>query len=154
MRSAFDDVVDWAEARPWWQQQTLARIARGDALGEDDFVELAKSLFEEPVAAPASGWFSDLVPPVASNDEPVRILSVRGVANVNRLAEGQELSFHPEGLTVVFGNNGSGKSGYARVLQSMVRTRYRASILPDVYAESPGPQSGQVDTEGVSLRLA
>ncbi|HEX2894102.1 MAG TPA: AAA family ATPase [Marmoricola sp.] len=144
MRSAYDDVLDWAASRPWWQQQTLARIARGEALEEDDFVELARSLFEEPVAAPEGGWFGDLVPPTASNDEPVRILSVREVANVNQLAEGQELSFSPEGLTVVFGNNGSGKSGYARVLQSMVRTRYRASILPDVYAEAPGQQSGQV----------
>lgn len=144
MGSAYDDVLEWAAGRPWWQQRTLARIARGEALGEDDFVKLARSLFEEPVAPPDSGWFGDLVPPVASNDEPVRILSVREVANVNRLAEGQELSFNPDGLTVVFGNNGSGKSGYARVLQSMVRTRYRASILPDVYADAPGQQSGQV----------
>ena len=144
MQSAYDDVLEWAAGRPWWQQQTLARIARGDALEEDAFVELARSLFEDSVTPPDGGWFGDLVPPAASNEEPVRILSVKGVANVNRLAEGQELSFNPEGLTVVFGNNGSGKSGYARVLQSMVRTRYRASILPDVYAEAPGQQAAQV----------
>lgn len=77
------------------------------------------------------------------------------MSNVNRLAENQELTFAPDGLTVVYGNNGSGKSGYARILQSMVRARHRADILHDVFAESPGEQSGEVtfliaDTEHTS----
>lgn len=144
MRTAYDDVLEWASGRPWWQQQTLARVARGEALGDGDYHELAQRLFGDAPDSPEGGWFADLVPPTATNDEPVRILSVRDVVNVNRLAAGQELEFSPNGLTVVFGNNGSGKSGYARVIQSMVRTRYRASILPDVYAESPGEQSGRV----------
>lgn len=69
---------------------------------------------------------------------------MRDLANVNRLAPDQELTFEQDGLTIVFGNNGSGKSGYARVIRSMVRTRHRADILPDVFAQAPGKQSGQV----------
>lgn len=142
--TAYEDVLVWAKSRPWWQQRALARIAAGEALGQQDHEEIARSLFEEPEPSPSGGWFAQLVPAQATKDEPVRVVAVRGLSNVNRLASGQELTFEPDGITVVFGNNGSGKSGYARVIRSMVRTRHRADILPDVFAQSPSKQSGEV----------
>ncbi|MFC9560863.1 hypothetical protein [Agromyces sp. NPDC056965] len=142
--TAYEDVLDWIATRPWWQQRALARIASGETIGDGEYEEIAKSMFEKPLAAPEGGWLSSVTAPQDANEEPVRIIAVKGVANVNRLAEKQELTFAPDGLTVVYGNNGSGKSGYARILQSMVRARHRADILPDVFAESPGEQLGQV----------
>lgn len=153
--TAYEDVLDWIATRPWWQQRALARIASGETIGETEYEEIAKSLFDKPPVAPEGGWLASVTIPQSTNDEPVRIIAVKGVSNVNRLAENQELTFAPDGLTVVYGNNGSGKSGYARILQSMVRARHRADILPDVFAESPGEQSGEVtfrvaDTEYTS----
>ena len=142
--TAYEDVLCWAKSRPWWQQKVLARIAAGEALDQQDYEEIARSLLEEPESPPSGGWFTQLEPPQATKDEPVCILAVKGLENVNRLAHGQELTFEPDGLTVVFGNNGSGKSGYARVLRSMVRARHRAALLPDVFEPTPGSQSGQV----------
>lgn len=136
--------MSWAASRPWWQQKALARIASGEVLTARDHADIAQSLFEPPESAPNGGWFAQLAPAEATKDETVRILAVRGLENVNRLAADQELTFSPDGITVVFGNNGSGKSGYARVIRSMVRTRHRADILPDVFAQTPGDQSGEV----------
>lgn len=144
MLSAYDDVMGWAAGRPWWQQQVVARLARGELLGDDDYVSVASSLLSEAPPVPDGGWFAGLVAPTASLEKPVRILAIRGLENVNRPASGQELTFGRDGITVVYGNNGSGKSGYARVLRSLVRTRYRADILPDVFAESPGELTAQV----------
>jgi energy-coupling factor transporter ATP-binding protein EcfA2 len=142
--TAYQDVLDWIATRPWWQQRALARIASGETIDENKYEEIAKSLLVTPPVAPKGGWLASVTAPQNVNDETVRITSVRGVANVNRLAENQELTFAPDGLTVVYGNNGSGKSGYARILQSMVRARHRADILPNVFAESQGKQSGEV----------
>lgn len=72
------------------------------------------------------------------------MIAVRKLANVNRLAPGQELTFEPNGLTVVYGHNGSGKSGYARVISSMVGARYQKKILPDVFDNEPGTPSGEI----------
>ncbi|RJN32287.1 AAA family ATPase [Nesterenkonia natronophila] len=153
--SAYEDVLDWAKSRPWWQQKALARIAGGEALGPQDHEEIARTLFENPEPPPNGGWFAQLAPTHATKDEPVRIVAVRGLTNVNRLASGQELTFAPEGLTVVFGHNASGKSGYARVIRSMVRTRHRADILTDVFAQTPGEQAGEVVfAVGASERVA
>jgi energy-coupling factor transporter ATP-binding protein EcfA2 len=142
--TAYEDVIDWIATRPWWQQYVLARLANGEAIVEAEYEPIAKSLFEVPPTPPDGGWLESVTPSATPNDEPVRLVSVKGVANVNRLAENQELTFASEGLTVVYGNNGSGKSGYARILRSMVRARHRADILPDVFAEAPGEKASQV----------
>lgn len=142
--TAYDDVLHWADSRPWWQQKVLARIIAGDTFEKQDYEDIARSLMEEPESPPDGGWFSNLTPPQVTRDESVRIVAVRGLANVNRLAPGQKLTFDPNGLTVVYGNNGSGKSGYARVISSMVGARRQEEILPDVFANGSGAPSGKV----------
>lgn len=112
--TAYEDVLDWIATRPWWQQRALARIASGEAIDENEYDEIARSLLGKPPPAPEGGWLASVTARQGAKCAPVRIASVEGVANVNRLAENQELTFAPEGLTVVYGNNGSGKSGYAR----------------------------------------
>ncbi|WP_245479279.1 ATP-binding protein, partial [Mesorhizobium sp. M1A.F.Ca.IN.022.05.2.1] len=48
--------------------------------------------------------------------------------HVNALAPGERLSFGKTGLTAIYGDNGAGKSGYARVLKhSAGRARRRAT---------------------------
>ena len=142
--AAYEDVLSWAQKRPWWQQKALARIIAGDAFGEHDYEEIARSLMEEPESPPDGGWFSNLTPPQVTQAEPVQLVAVKNLANVNRLAPGQELTFEENGLTVVYGHNGSGKSGYARVISSMVGARHQKKILPDVFANDSGKPSGEV----------
>ena len=142
--AAYEDVLSWAQTKPWWQQKALARIIAGDTFGEHDYADIARSLIEEPESPPDGGWFSNLTPLQVTQAEPVQLVAVKNLANVNRLAPGQELTFEPNGLTVVYGHNGSGKSGYARVISSMVGARHQEKILPDVFASDSGKPSGEV----------
>ena len=142
--AAYEDVLNWAQTRPWWQQKALARIIAGDTLGKHDYEEIARSLIEELESPPDGGWFSNLTPPQVTQAEPVQLVAIKNLANVNRLVPGQELTFIENGLTVVYGHNGSGKSGYARVISSMVGARHQEKILPDVFASDPGTPSGEV----------
>lgn len=67
-----------------------------------------------------------------------------GVANlrgINALPSGSGLTFGPQ-LTLVYGRNGAGKSGYVRLLANACFCRYRPDILPDIYAEVKQPPSG------------
>jgi len=61
---------------------------------------------------------------------------------VNALAAGQSLTFGESGMTIVYGENGSGKSGYVRILKSACRARLEKSftVYPNIYgttADSP-----------------
>ena len=71
----------------------------------------------------------------STRDRNVRLQSVRILKNVNAIKQGQELSFNLDGLTVIFGENGSGKSGYARVIQRACNMGpVDKEILSSIYA--------------------
>lgn len=74
--------------------------------------------------------------------------------NVNRLVSKAGLAFCPKALTIVYGRNGSGKSGFVRILRTACRTRVenpaKLKVLANVYGGSGGPQSADIiiDTGG------
>ena len=71
----------------------------------------------------------------SSRNGNVRLQAVRILENVNAIKQGQELPFNPDGLTVIFGENGSGKSGYARVIQRACNIGpVGEKILSSIYA--------------------
>ncbi len=66
---------------------------------------------------------------------------------MNALAPGERLSFGKSGLTVIYGDNGAGKSGYARVLKQLCRARSPKGegILPNIYAAASGTPAASID---------
>ncbi|ABV35255.1 ATPase, possibly involved in inorganic ion transport [Shewanella sediminis HAW-EB3] len=59
------------------------------------------------------------------------------VRNVSSLVPDQSLNFDPNGLTVVYGDNGAGKSSYAKILKSACLTRGDVpNILTNVFKPS------------------
>ena len=58
------------------------------------------------------------------------------------------LPFTPNGITVVYGRNGSGKSGFVRIFRTACRTRTdnpaKLKVLADVYGSSGGPQEAEI----------
>lgn len=63
--------------------------------------------------------------------EKFYLKEISHVANVNRLITDQVVQFNPD-ITVIFGENASGKSGYVRILKRLAATRSQEEILPDI----------------------
>jgi AAA domain len=64
----------------------------------------------------------------------VQIAAIKNLRNVNALAEDQRLPINPSGLTVIYGENGTGKSGYSRVFKRACRARdQREPIHPNAH---------------------
>lgn len=73
--------------------------------------------------------------PLASN-RLVQIAAIKNLHNVNALAEEQRLPINPSGLSVIYGENGAGKSGYSRVFKKACRARdQREPIHPNAHKE-------------------
>src|SRR5882672_3922649 len=68
---------------------------------------------------------------MAAGSAPVSLVSIFHHRGVNALAEDQTLMFGPN-LTVVYGDNAAGKSGYIRILKSACRARGQEQILGNV----------------------
>ena len=66
---------------------------------------------------------------------------VHGVRHVNALAPDQRLTLHRVGLTIIYGDNGSGKSGYACILKKVCCARMPSrveEIISNIYDIAPG----------------
>ncbi|GGJ46144.1 hypothetical protein [Pseudomonas avellanae] len=56
---------------------------------------------------------------------------------MNAIKPGASLPFGPGNITVFYGQNGSGKSGYARLLKQACGSRSKDEIHPNVFVEEP-----------------
>lgn len=65
----------------------------------------------------------------------VRIEEVSQVFGVNAIRPGAYLPFGTGSLTVIYGQNGSGKSGFARLLKQLCGSRSRDEIRPNVFSD-------------------
>jgi ABC-type lipoprotein export system ATPase subunit len=143
MAGLLNELSQWAKTLPYWEQAALDKVVnKGSAAFTDsDYEELTQYLIED-----ANGQSPTQTRPAIqfsqndgqeSDGQPLLLLEITNLQNVNALATGQTLSFG-EGLTVLFGANGSGKSGYARLLGCASFSRGDREVLPDV-SRPPGP---------------
>jgi energy-coupling factor transporter ATP-binding protein EcfA2 len=148
-------VLDWASAggRPDWQRDALRRIVEHGALTHSDteeLVQLAKrGQGDAGVAVNATPLTASHLPAVSPGSGAITLSSITGVTGVNQLAPDQTLPFAPSGLTIVYGANGAGKSGYARVLKKVCRARFPGVIMPDAFSEKPSPPARATITYAV-----
>ncbi|WP_428031411.1 hypothetical protein [Ancylobacter sp.] len=136
-KTAYEIILEWSAGRPLWQQDALRRIVERGKLSQDDVVQLAglclKGRGAQGIALEAVPLAAAHLPQGAGAGAAVSIVSIAGVTGVNRLAPDQVLPFAPAGLTVVYGDNGVGKSGYARILKRMCRARFVGDLLPNQF---------------------
>lgn len=128
------EILEWSQDRPPWQRDALRRLVLNGDLSEEDIAaltDICKSthgLAEQQVIAPLT---KDHVPEKAAAGSPVSLASIFHHRGVNALAEDQTLRFGPN-LTVVYGDNAAGKTGYIRILKSACHARGQEQILGNV----------------------
>lgn len=69
---------------------------------------------------------------VKQDNQNIVLNSIEHQYGVNAIKEGAVLPFHPR-LTVVFGKNGSGKSGYVRILKKIAGSRTQEDVWQNVH---------------------
>jgi energy-coupling factor transporter ATP-binding protein EcfA2 len=132
--NVFQEILAWSKDRPPWQRDALRRLMLAGDLSDADIAaltEICKSghgLAEPQDVAPLAG---EHVPDAGSGAPPVSLESIFHHRGVNALAEDQTLKFSP-GLTIVYGDNGAGKTGYIRILKNACRARGPEKILGNV----------------------
>jgi len=128
-------IIAWSKERPTWQREVMRRVAAGDVLSDDDY----DTLVEDIVKArefPAPQFGLEQLPQAASEDLPVCLVAIEKPEHVNALESKEPLTFEQQGLTIVYGDNGSGKSGYARLLKRITRARHQEDVLTDVFRDT------------------
>lgn len=142
-KTVLETILGWSEDRPVWQRDALRRIVAKGRLEADDHEELVALCKQgrggKAGAVKAVPLGKVHLPSNPGDGASVRLVSITDVSGVNNLAPEQTLTFEENGITIIYGDNGSGKSGYARILKRACRARYPGKIEPNIYASEPPP---------------
>lgn len=133
------EVKKFAVGLPYWAKYLADKILSGNAISDNDIDTSYSFLLEELKlneetekpeieinynSANAGNYKTDLL-----------LTKLENVEGVNALTENQTIDFSSN-LTIVYGANGSGKSGYARLLKKAFYSKAPEDILQNVHLES------------------
>lgn len=125
------EVTDWLKTLKGWQTELAYRILTKNIEESDiaDIITMVKS----------NATFVDKAFPnfVKSTDEKqIRLLSIESIQNIESLAPRNPLIFEKDkNLIVIYGSNGSGKSGYTKIIKKISGKPRAKDLKPNVYNE-------------------
>ena len=153
-----NDILKWTETLPNWQRDAARRLLLNESgLSDADHSELYALMKKENgidvdselVACPLA---MEHLPAETAVGENVVLLALRELENVNRIPSDHSLKFAESGMTVIYGGNGSGMSGYARVLKRACRARDQSEpIHPNAHDPSA---TAKIPTAKFDLKVA
>lgn len=139
--------TEWLMQRPKWLQFAAMRLIDFGFLNEDAISELvvlcqleSNNEFPEVECFITPGAFD------AKDSEEIRLCSISEVEGINKLAPRKPLEFGTSNIVVVYGQNGSGKSGYVRLLKHVCGSRnsIRGQLLNNVFTTEEIAQKAKV----------
>lgn len=126
--------VDNQANAAWVRDLVSLAILTGGVLTDVEHMKVLDEL-ENNIKTPTVS----IPPSFVQNDPLLKLLKLKHVHGVNALANNQEVAFCDEGMTVLYGHNRSGKSGYFRILNQMAGGEVNHTLYPNVHTTSPEP---------------
>jgi len=149
---AVKNVIDWvnADGRPLWWRHAV-RIAIGHGIILDKYKEALYNIarIEVGIIPPDAIYEANISPVLDTGftieNDPVNLIGIANIVNVATLVENQSMTFDSSvNLSVVYGNNGSGKSSYAKILKNACLTR---GNVPEIISSVYGTDTRVFSTE-------
>ncbi len=144
----YEDLLEWSNTRPSWQRDALRRLVISGCVTDPDLDQLAALAMDEAVA-PANAAVPLDATHLPGAETAISTVTLRAICdprNLNAIAPDARLEFAPNGLTIVYGGNGAGKSGYVRLLKRVCRARSAPpKILPNLEKKDDRPTSAVVE---------
>ena len=140
--SVLELIIDWAnkDLLDWQKYAVRCLLTQGELSNIDkknilDFLKAKYGLATQSEliinTKLLEDWHISGAPKISKK---ITLKAITNLINVNALPEGAELSFGHNGMTIIYGENAAGKSGYARVLKKACGARDTSErILPNVF---------------------
>lgn len=139
------NLEQWFQERPKWVQEAAYRLINTGNLTEKDYLDLLSICLKEAVGETVTySRVESSVFNVQESSVHLRLESVSDVKGINALCPTKPLEFTKSQLCIVYGRNGSGKSGYVRLLKNACGTRYSGELLQNIFDSSDQPQSANL----------
>ncbi len=134
MDDTLNTLEHWFSTQAKWLQEAMRDICQNDLMDTNKIF----SIFQDEIINGKAieidnfqhGW-------LYSEDIPVNIhlLQIENPNGINKLSPHQGIDFSKERLCLVYGENGTGKSGYTRIIKR-INNRKTSELLPDIFNPS------------------
>jgi len=129
-----NDIIEWVENKPEFWQVAIDRLIRNNDLTNSDISELkeiSKVEFGLSNITFTPVDFDDLrnFANSSTSSDSIIISQIFNIDNINALSDTSSLKFAPTGLTVIYGDNGAGKSSYVCILKHVCKTRGKKPLI-------------------------
>lgn len=149
-----DEILAWAKQRPFWQRVALRRLIDGEEISEaalNELFHIAKMSAEHDLKGTDLPKINALDRShfriQTESNNAIDIKKISNVINVNAIASIFPLEFAPKNLSIIYGGNGSGKSGYVRILKKVCSCRDASfKILRNVFSQKVGGEQSAIIT--------
>lgn len=132
-------VKKFADKLPYWSKYLAEKILSGNTISDNDIETSYSYLLEELNLIPTTDKPEISISYNSANSKNYKIdlifTKLENVEGVNALVENQPIEFC-RNMTIIYGENGAGKSGYVRLLKKAFSSKSPEDILPNVYLEN------------------
>jgi energy-coupling factor transporter ATP-binding protein EcfA2 len=133
------EVKGFADGLPYWAKYLAEKILSGNAITDTEINTAYSYLLEDLTLIPATNKPNIAINYNGGNSGNYKLdllfNKLENIEGVNALTENQEIDFSPN-LTIIYGANGSGKSGYVRLLKKVFYSKTPEDILPNIHLSS------------------
>lgn len=140
-------IENWFQKAADWQKDLFISVWNG-MTGEDQILGRVTKLIGQEYLSENHCLTPNVIFPKDLNfynvkSSPVILTSIAGIKGVGALSPQSTLEFS-DGLTVVYGENGCGKSSYVRILKALENPIHSESVIGNVFEASPAPPEATV----------
>lgn len=133
------EIKKFANGQPYWGKLLADKILSGNAISDNDIDTSYSYLLEqlklkEETEKPEIA-ISYNAPNAENYKSDLLLTKLENLEGVNAIIENQTIEFSPK-LTIIYGANGSGKSGYVRLLKKVFYSKAPEDILPNVHIDN------------------
>jgi len=133
------EVKGFADGLSYWAKYLAEKILSGNAISDSDVNTAYTYLLEELTLNPITTKPEIAINYNGSNSGNYKLdllfTKLENVEGVNALTENQIIEFSPN-VTIIYGANGSGKSGYVRLMKKVFYSKAPEEIIGNIYLES------------------
>lgn len=139
-----ETIIKWLHGQQDWLQQATETLLTDGCLPDAKLDELVAYLkTSEGQAVTNHRQFNGLATHATAAGE-LRLTEIGDISGIENLAPKQPLNFGKGNLCVIYGHNGSGKSGYTRLLTKVCGKPQADDLKPNVFEAPPAERRCKV----------
>lgn len=147
MEEIHKEIMDWLLTQPDWLQEAAERLLQRGDLGAGDLSHLCSMIKSADGRKTTNHRAFDELLNVPEIEGEVRISSLGEIGGIENLAPRQPLLLGNGNLVVIYGHNGSGKSGYTRILKKASGKPRAVPLKQNVFGTAPATQQCRIAYE-------